>query len=216
MHELETFQKWACSEEYVQRVQLGITSRLQRQKTAKMRNCKGKICNMFCPQWLFLPSSFNPKCVNVFGFEVCEGVVWYWHLLVCVYKLLVCLIRLVYSCGNFLRVMDSTRLGENCLSAYMKTVFSTLSLSWRLKRVNVVFYLQGLFSILFLDIKVTSNCHSNWILEEWQWFTSVGKVLLKSGMYLLQLFGLSKIRTFIGCVRIGRQVRAFLIGKSIS
>lgn len=59
----------------------------------------------------------------------------------CMYKLLVCLIRLVYLCGNFLKVIDFVRFGENCLSVYMKMVFFIDSLSCGLKRVNVVFYL---------------------------------------------------------------------------
>ena len=56
--------------------------------------------------------------------------------------------------------MDSARFGENYLSAYVKTVFSTDSLSCGLKSINVAFYLQGLFSILSSDIKVTCNCPS--------------------------------------------------------
>ena len=95
---------------------------------------------------------------------------------------------------KFLKSNGFCKVWGKLFEALTWKLFSTHSLSWGLKRVNVAFYLLGLFSILFLDIKVTCNCYSNWILEEWQWFTSVGKVLLKSGMYLLQLFGLSNIR----------------------
>lgn len=99
--------------------------------------------------------------MNVFGCEVCDGnCTKRARVCVCMYKLLVCLICLVYSCGNFLKVMDSARFGENCLKAYIKTVFSTDSLSCGLKSIDVVFYLQGLFSILSSDIKVTCNCPS--------------------------------------------------------
>lgn len=167
MNDLEAFQEWACSQEYAQRVQLGITSRCQWQKTAEVGNYRGKIWKLFYSQWLFSSLIIQPK--------VCERFwLWSWWrhglilalVCVCVYKLLVCLIHLVYSCGNFLKVMDFARFGENCLSAYMKTVFSTCILSWSLTRVNVVFHLLGLFSILFLDVKVTCNCHS--LNESWK------------------------------------------------
>lgn len=46
------------------------------------------------------------------------------------------------------------------LSAYIKTVFSTDSLRCVLESIDVAFYLQGLFSILSSDMKVTCNCPS--------------------------------------------------------
>lgn len=108
--------------------------------------------------------------MNVFGYKLSDGFVRSRHLCVCVcvcmYQLLVCLICLVYSCGNFLKVMDAARFGENCLSAYIKTVFSPDSLSCGLKSINVAFCLQGLLSVLSSDIKVTSNCPSS--TESWK------------------------------------------------
>lgn len=76
------------------------------------------------------------------------------------YKQLLCLIRLVDACGTFLKVMDSARFGETCLSAYRKTAFPTNSLDYSLERENGASYVQRLFSILFSDVKGTRNYRS--------------------------------------------------------